>query len=53
MPNGKAPGANGTPAELLEHGDSYLEIVLHSLTCKMWQEGKASVDFKADNIVEI
>ena len=51
--NGKAPGVDGIPTELLKHGGSYLKKELNTLIYNMRPEKKTSADLKAANIVKI
>ena len=46
MTSGKAPGADGIPAEVLKHGGSSLVTQFTNLISKIWDEEAVPQDFK-------
>lgn len=53
LPDGKAPGMDGIPAEILKCSKDTLLPSLHELLCKCWTEGEVPQDMRDANIVTI
>ena len=53
MKNGKAPGVDGIPAEVLKHGEDELASRLHHLILLIWQTEEITSDLQDADIVKI
>ena len=53
MKNGKAPGVDGIPAEVLKHGGDELASRLHHLILLIWQTEEITSDLQDVDIVKI
>ena len=51
LASGKAPGNNGIPTDLIEHGKTTLLLPLHDVLCQCWQEGAAPQDMRYYKII--
>ena len=51
--NGKAPGNDGIPAEVLKHGQPALLKPLHELICDCWERGHIPQDMRDAKIVTL